>query len=538
MPLVRVDGIAFDVGGGELFAETTFAIEPGENWAIVGPSGSGKSLLAMAIASQIPLSRGAVRYEFLAGAEAEDARFGWFPRGAVLRVSPDDARRMAQQDSGYHQARWHASESAGRDTVSERLTRQSVLAINPFQVLDESQDQAAFELRRTAAIDTFGLRPLLDRAVHQLSHGETKKLVLARAWIRQPRLLIVDDPFAGLDVGFRQTLRDALDRLAASGVTLVIVTPRPEELPSCVNRALLVEHHRVQAVLLSRAELDARTIDEGSAQRPPSSSPRDPSDGAPLAAPGSPPQAAESSGRTARQARETGAALVRLRNVSVRYGRSVVLSNVSLTVLRGEHWVLLGPNGAGKTTLLSLIVADNPQAYANEVEVFGKRRGTGGSIWDIKARIGSASPELHAHMPRAMDALDVVASGFEGTLQRTMDCSLAQVEKATALLSDLVPKAARRTFGELSFGEQRLVLIARAMVGARELLILDEPCHGLDATNRAHVIEAVNRAARTGGASIIYVTHQADEVPECITHVLELREGRAVRCGPLRKGSE
>ncbi len=220
-------------------------------------------------------------------------------------------------------------------------------------------------------------------------------------------------------------------------------------------------------------------------------------------------------------------------NVSVRYGASVVLSNASFTLLRGQCWALLGPNGAGKTTLLSLILADNPQGYSNDVEVFGIRRGTGESIWDIKSRIGSASPELHAHMPPEVHALDIVVSGFAGTIHPHADCTPEQTKNAAATLLAFAPGAVGRRFGELSFAEQRLVLIARALVRDPELLVLDEPCHGLDADNRARVLSAVNRAAWTRGTSIIFVTHQADELPACITHVLELRDGRVVRSGPL-----
>lgn len=399
--------------------------------------------------------------------------------------------------------------------MSDLLSRQSVLGINPFQVLAAPKDPAEFENRRAAAIRTFGLDPLLRRAVHQLSHGETRKLLLARAWMKHPRLLILDDPFTGLDGAFRDVLRTELDRLAARGVTLVLVTSRPEELPSCVNRVLCVADHRVDAIV-SRSELDVRATakdwsNHRRSERLPESSP------------------------AARVLEKQGpaTALVRMSNVSVRYGASVVLSNASFTLLRGQCWALLGPNGAGKTTLLSLILADNPQGYSNDVEVFGIRRGTGESIWDIKSRIGSASPELHAHMPPEVHALDIVVSGFAGTIHPHADCTPEQTKNAAATLLAFAPGAVGRRFGELSFAEQRLVLIARALVRDPELLVLDEPCHGLDADNRARVLSAVNRAAWTRGTSIIFVTHQADELPACITHVLELRDGRVVRSGPL-----
>jgi molybdate transport system ATP-binding protein len=109
-----------------------------------------------------------------------------------------------------------------------------------------------------------------------------------------------------------------------------------------------------------------------------------------------------------------------------------------------------------------------------------------------------------------------------------------QAEQAASRLREFVPEAVGRSFGVLSFAEQRLVVIVRALVRAPELLILDEPCHGLDARNRAHVIEAVDRAVQTHGTSVLYVTHQADELPTCITHVLELRMGHVVRSGPTQ----
>jgi molybdate transport system ATP-binding protein len=111
-----------------------------------------------------------------------------------------------------------------------------------------------------------------------------------------------------------------------------------------------------------------------------------------------------------------GEAVVDLRDVTVRYGAVTVLDRVSLRVAPGEHWTITGPNGAGKSTLLSLILADNPQAYVNHVEVFGRCRGSGESIWEIKERIGWVSPEIHAYYPAGALALDVVGSGFFGSV--------------------------------------------------------------------------------------------------------------------------
>jgi molybdate transport system ATP-binding protein len=501
--LVTVCGISIRAGEQLVFPNTSWVLFRGEPWAVVGPNGSGKSLLARALCGQALVVEGRLCYHFLAGSEDRDARCGWFPKGSVIRVSADDHHGLAQQHGRFHQARWHAAESEGA-TVRELLTRQSVEAINPYEVLPEPDDPGDFGERMSRAIRLFGLEALLERRVLELSSGETRKLVLTRAVARGPKLLVLDEPFAGLDLESREVLRSALDALAAAGMGLVVATSRPEELPSCVRRALLVREHRVIAEI-DRAQ--AERLLRGAAVAAP----------APIApAP------------TAR----TGEPLLDLREVTVRYGSTTILDRVSLRIEPGEHWTISGPNGAGKSTLLSLILGDNPQAYANYVEVLGRRRGEGESIWDMRAKIGWVSPEIHAHYPMGARALDVVGSGFFASVGLWADLGTEQRARARSCLARLLPGCADRTLAELSYGMQRLVLIARALVTDPPLLILDEPCQGLDAAARGRVLEAVDGAARSGRTALIFVTHQADELPGSISHVLELRAGRVVRKGP------
>jgi molybdate transport system ATP-binding protein len=429
----------------------------------------------------------------------------------VVRVGGDDRRRLAERCSPYLQARWNSSESATGDTVAAMLTRHSVEALNPYQVLEPARDEGGYQTRLERAVALFGLGPLLGRRVLQLSNGETQKLLLARAVLRAPRLLVLDDPFAGLDVRSRAALRDALDHLAGTGMHLVVATPRSEDLPSCVDRVLLVRDHRVAAEL-GRRELAGLPPEEG---------------GDRAAAPPAPRAAAA---RTLRG--KPGEPLVELTDVTVRYGTATILDRVTFQVRRGEHWAISGPNGAGKSTLLSLVLADNPQAYANRVRLFGRRRGTGESIWEVKARIGEVSPELHAHYPVATRVLDVVCSGLAGTLGLYRPCTEEELARARAWLArfGLAAEEGRR-LGELSFGLQRLALVARALVADPELLVLDEPCQGLDGRGRRRVIEAVDAAAASARAAILFVTHRADELPHCITHALRLEQGRVVRAG-------
>jgi molybdate transport system ATP-binding protein len=517
---VAARGITVREGSRELFAGTSWTLREGEHWAVVGPNGSGKSALAAALCGQLPLSAGEIHYRFLAPEEARDARYGWFPRGRVVRVGGDDRRRLAERYSPYHQARWNSSESATGDTVAALLTRQAVEARNPYEVLPPATDgdARAYAARRERAIDLLGLRPLLSRRVLQLSNGETQKLLLARAVLRAPELLVLDDPFAGLDRGARAALRAALDELAGGGMQLVIVTPRPEDLPACVEHVLLVRDHRV----VGRRR---RSALRGTEWKNP-----------PEPEPGPEPGPGTAHARTSSDAEP----LIDLEDVTVRYGQTTILDGVSFRLRRGEHWALSGPNGAGKSTLLSLVLGDNPQAYANRVRLFGRRRGTGESIWELKARIGAVSPELHAHYPADTRVLDAVCSGIAGTIGLHRACSEEDRARARAWLDRFgVPVAegagAERTLGELSFGMQRLVLVARALVADPELLVLDEPCQGLDAAGRRRVIDAVDAAARASRVGILFVTHRVDEVPRCITHLLELERGRVVRAGPRRR---
>jgi molybdate transport system ATP-binding protein len=224
--------------------------------------------------------------------------------------------------------------------------------------------------------------------------------------------------------------------------------------------------------------------------------------------------------------------LVDLRNVTITHHTVPVFENLSWRVRRGEHWAICGPNGSGKTTLLGLIVGDHPQAYAHAVRVFGKLRGGGGSIRELKTGIGLISSELQVRYRKAITALEVVISGFFDSVGLYRHSSPDQETKARFWMDQLgIGGLAAKRFNHLSQGEQRMVLVARAMVKPPRLLVLDEPCQGLDTGNRQLILQAVDRLAATGATTILFVSHHADETPACITHRLNLvRQG----AGPSR----
>ena len=213
--------------------------------------------------------------------------------------------------------------------------------------------------------------------------------------------------------------------------------------------------------------------------------------------------------------------IILMRDVNVRYGENVVLEKFNWSVYQGENWKIIGPNGAGKSTLLSLISGDNLQAYSNQIYLFGKRRGTGESVWDIKQRIGMVSPEFQVRYRESISVLNVVLSGFFDTIGFYQTASETQKKIALNWMEFLeINELAEQDYTRLSYGQQRLILIARAMVKSPPLLILDEPCQGLDRTNRNRVLELIEHICLDSATQILYVTHIKTDQLNCLRHEL------------------
>jgi molybdate transport system ATP-binding protein len=348
-------------------------------------------------------------------------------------------------------------------------------------------------------VETLGIAPLLKRKVAQLSNGERRKVMFARALAQRPRLLLLDDPFAGLDAAYRERLHGILANVALAGTALVFSTPRAEDLGSLATHVVRMDGDGVLD-FPSPSDL-ALPRDHGAASRLATAINRPTGNGRPI---------------------------LQLRDVTVRYGETTVLHGVDWTAREGENWTILGHNGAGKTTLLGLILGDNPQAYALNVRVFGMRLGREMSARELRARVGHVSPELHLNFPRTGTALGAVASGLFHSMGLYQQPTEEQWQQAEAWLAEVhLPNHAQTALGQLSEGQQRLVLLARAMISAPDLLVLDEPCLGLDAASRDQIHAAVNRLVAAGHTQVLYVTHHPEDLPACIDHVLELDAGRA-----------
>jgi molybdate transport system ATP-binding protein len=242
---------------------------------------------------------------------------------------------------------------------------------------------------------------------------------------------------------------------------------------------------------------------------------------------------AKEEGRKERDTAAFSEILVSMKNVTIKYEETMVLDNVSWTMRTGENWVILGPNGCGKTTLLNLITGDNLQAYANEIYLFGKRRGSGESIWDIKRRTGIISSDLQIRYRKPITAFEVVLSGFFDSVGLYRDFTREQKETAEQWMEVLgIADKSDRIFNQLSYGEQRMQLLARSMVKTPPILIMDEPCQGLDRTNRQRILAAIEIVGHQSKTNIIYVTHYPHEIPACMTHMLQFEKGQTGRYRP------
>jgi molybdate transport system ATP-binding protein len=496
---LALEHASFRLGDRIVFENTSITINRDQHWAVIGANGSGKSLFGDALRGRLPLVQGDLEYHFKPPA-------GLSPEECIGHVSFED--RKANIHDNVVQSRWNSFEENGALSVRKFLSYERVMEINPFEVSAEhTKGKFAFERRFRRAISLLEVQPFLERTLISLSNGETQRVQLARALCLPLRLLILDEPFNGLDAPTREHFRTVLDRLLQTPLRVLLITARVEDIPARISHLLLVHDCRVIAAgprknVLARPEFRrifkrARASISLSKTRP-----------------------FENHQRNGQPA---GEELVRLRNVTVRYGTATILNGINWTVRAGESWALLGPNGSGKTTLLSLILGDNPRAYMNDVVVFGKRRGSGESVWEIKKFIGWVSPELHVHFDDSATCLEVVESGFRDSIGLFEPATPRQRAAARRWLREFqLLDFANEPLFALSAGLQRMILLARALVKNPRLLILDEPCQGLDRTHRELFLREMDGQIRAGAVTAIYVTHRPEEIPRSIKRVFRL----------------
>ncbi len=450
----------------------------GEQIALVGANGSGKSVVIGAIIGTIPLKGTGAKYNF--------------GQGNSQRVS-ENIRYLAFRDSYgtadksyYHQQRWNSFDRDGQPLVSDMLP------------------QGGDEQLRARLFELFNIGSMLNKEMILLSSGELRKFQLTKALLDNPKILILEDPFIGLDVNTRQQLRDLLTLLVQeSSLQVILVLSRASDTPQFITHVVPMEDGGcakklpLSEYLQNAEELPSEILTASEREQI-------------LSLP-------------AKESTHTSKSIVELNDITIRYGQHTILSNLTWQMKQGEQWALSGENGAGKSTLLSLICADIPQGYACDLKLFDRKRGSGESIWDIKRHIGYVSPEMHRAYCTSAPAIEIVASGLHDTVglykkMKEEESAICQFWMEIFGIGELQG----RDFTRLSSGEQRLVLLARAFVKDPELLILDEPLHGLDPRNRRRTLEIVETFCRRKNKSLIYVSHYKEELPRSITNSLHL----------------
>jgi molybdate transport system ATP-binding protein len=524
-PFITVDRITVRLPNRLILEDSSWKIRSDEHWAVLGPNGSGKTTLVRSLWGGVPLRTGSVTFNFLGPhSPSRDVP----PREAIGYVSLEMHQKLMEQEELKEEFRSYAGEN-GEGTTAQEVIFSGILAHRTLNSSDKTR------LSQVGRLLDIGV--LLARSIPSLSTGEVRKVLIARALMKSPRLLILDEPFEGLDEGARETLARDIDQLMAGPLRVILVAHRLEEIVPHITHVLLVKEGR----LFRQGSKDEILTSLNLSQLYGCELLLEKRNGTYSLTYGAEKDRELDLPRACREALTDGSEmLIQMKDTTVRYGDLVALDRLNWSMKRGENWAVLGPNGAGKSTLVKLILGENLQAYANEIFLFGKRRGSGETIWDIRKRLGVISAELQVQYRKRMSSYEVIASGFYdsiGLYRVPTPEEKEAVDRWVDLLE--IKDLAKEPFHQLSFGQKRMVLLARAMVKSPLVLIADEPCHGLDVANRRRIIKILERIGERK-THLLYITDRQDEILDCITHVMLLQRGRAVREGRreevLRRG--
>lgn len=501
--LFKADSIAVRSGMTSVLDGISFELQQGESLAICGSSGSGKTTLGRLMAGQLKATSGLL--------ELDESQI------RTLVSQQDNFLSLSGRRSTYYGQRYENQGMENSPSIFTFLEKIAQKASTP-----EPAEAIADVMQRMR------LDHLKDRKLLQLSNGERKRTQLAAALLEKPDLLVLDQPFVGLDVNSREQLTELIQQQMAEGISFVIICS-PQLVPAGVQYT--IELHEGRQLQFSPAAEFQSKLNESEQ----SLAPVDPQLFSGLA-----------------QNTVNYEHVVRMKTVNVTIGGKQILKDINWELKQGEQWALLGHNGAGKTTLLSLVTADNPQGYTNDLILFDRRRGTGESIWEIKNKIGFVSPELHLYFLRgegifntipglqskphshydALSCFDVILSGFKNEIGFTSPGTDLQRDLVEAWFPALgLEHLKDRRFMHASLGEQRSLLLARALVKSPALLILDEPCQGLDEAQTARFVQLLDQLCTHLKTTMVYVTHHRNEIPHCVSRLLELENGTVKYAG-------
>ncbi len=476
--------------------EIDWQLKSGEKWLVIGPNGGGKAVFLNALSGI-----GGLKFVPNPVKNAEIPLYSNLFADSTEIVSLERAARLIQEER----------ENDESDFMEEGV---DIGRTGRVFISDKLFDPAAIDDR--PEIELTGVKKILDRGLKYMSTGEIRRTLLARALMSGKKLLILSDPFAGLDAQSRTIIFHYVNQTTTGSPSIILGMERWHEIPDAITHVLEFRDKQVsycgeragyEALLKERGEQEAAGEEE---KRQSFKS------------------GFEELTNTDPAAVESRDVLVEMNDVNVGWDGHQVLRNLNWKLVRGEHWLVRGPNGSGKTTFLELITGDNMQVFSNDVRIFGNRRGSGETIWDIKKRLGIVSYRLHVEyrMLGGTSLLAVIISGFRDSIGLYDQPTDSEIDAAKKWLA-LGGFAGRESenFGNLSYGEQRAILILRSAVKTPEILILDEPCHGLDEQYRSKILQLMELIGNGGTTTMLHVTHDPSEVLPCEKHILELHPG-------------
>lgn len=485
--------------------EIDWQLKSGEKWLVIGPNGGGKAVFLNALSGI-----GGLKFVPNPVKNAEIPLYSNLFADSTEIVSLERAARLIQEER----------ENDESDFMEEGV---DIGRTGRVFIADKLFDPAAIDDR--PEIELTGVKKILDRGLKYMSTGEIRRTLLARALMSGKKLLILSDPFAGLDAQSRTIIFDYVNQTTTGSPSIILGMERWHEIPDTITHVLEFSQKKIsfcglrtdyEKLLTQRSEEQQKTLEqEKKTFRELFELTKHET---------SVTQGLDNS------ATDDNTPLVHMNNVNVAWGDNHVLRNLNWTVQKGEHWLIRGPNGSGKTTLLELITGDNMQVYCNDVWLFGIKRGSGESIWDIKKRLGIVSYRLHVEYRMLGNTTleQVIISGFRdsiGLYEAAKDTELALAKKWLTLGG--FAGREKEAFGSLSYGEQRAILILRSVVKCPDILILDEPCHGLDENYRTKILHLMELIGQGGTTTMLHVTHDPAEVLPCEHNLLELLPGQS-----------
>ena len=498
--LITIQNCRIENTRNTLVPNLTWTMNQGENWLVIGPNGGGKADFLNALA-------GTPGIKITPNAGDEMSLFSNSFGNSTEIVSLERAARLIQEERDNDESDY----IEGGVDIGRTARMFIAQALWDDCKKGKPLPPQAYEIDDRPEIELTGIKKILDRGLKYLSTGEIRRTLLARALISGKKLLILSDPFAGLDAQSRKIIFDFVSLRQAQepqGQALILGMERWHEIPDSITHVLEFSNKEIsfcgpradyEKKLAAKESKAGMTQEEATAFK-------------------------ELFG-TQEAPQEASAPLVQMTNVNVSWSENHVLRDLSWTVNKGEHWLIQGPNGSGKTTLLELITGDNMQVFCNDVKLFGTKRGSGETIWDIKKRLGIVSYRLHVEyrMLGGTSLQNVIISGFRdsiGLYEAAKDSEVALAKKWLALGG--FTGRENESFGNMSYGEQRAILILRSAVKSPELLILDEPCHGLDENFRAKILHLMELIGEGSTTTMLHVTHDPTEILPCEKHVLQL----------------